>query len=180
MYFFIVNSFIKNEFPSISNRITTITPTPGMVSNQIDKPSSIINQTRSSQNTIKPSITTLTDQMKPFSVSSTAPIPTTISSRPVSNTSYLNEYEIVDTSTQSIKKPLTNIASFPPRQNASLFNSVTLTNEKPISTFNNTSKSNTNIKIESINNQQRDTPISTFSNESSIRFGNTTSVTPSM
>jgi len=170
-----------------------------MVSTQIDKPSSIINQTRSSQNTIKPSITTLTNQIKPFSVSSTAPIPTTISSRPVSNTSYLNEYEIVDTSTQSIKKPLTNIASFPPRQNASLFNSVTLTNEKSISKSNTTngnnssssslllndhsriqSKSNVNIKIESINNQQRDTPISTFSNEGSIRFGNTTSVTPSM
>jgi hypothetical protein len=178
-----------------------------MSTTQIDKSSSIINQTRSSQNTIKPSTTSLTDQMKTFSVSSTAPIPTTISSRPVSNTSYLNEYEIVDTSTQSIKKPLTNIASFPPRQNASLFNSITLTNDKPISTFNNTSKSNStngnysssllndhsrlqtktnvNNKTESINSQQRDTPISTYSNEGSIRFGNTsgqqtTPVTPSL
>lgn len=196
-----------------SNQITTtIAPPPGMLPIQIDKPSigfpsSITNQSRSSQNTILPSTTPLMDQMKTLSVSSTPPLPTTTSSRPVSITSYLNEYEILDTSTQSIKKPLTNIASFPPRQNASLFNAVTLTNEKPISTFNNTSKPNTtngnysssllndhsrlqtksnvNIKTERINNQQRDTPISTFSNEGSIRFGNTsgpqtTSVTPSM
>jgi hypothetical protein len=138
--------------------------------------------------------------MKTLSVSST---------NPVSITSDLNEYEIVDTSTQSIKKPTINIASFPPRQNASLFTSVTPTDKKPISTFTNTLKTNSTngnyssssssvlndviktdhsrvqSKSNGNNNQQRDTPISTFSNEGSIRFGSTpgpqtTSVTPSM
>ncbi len=224
--YFIVNSLIHNEYinknittaaNSNQTTTTTIAPPPGMLPIQIDKPSigfpsSIKNQSRSSQNTILPSTTPLMDQMKTLSVSSTPPLPTTTSSRPVSITSYLNEYEILDTSTQSIKKPTTNIASFPPRQNASLFTSVTSTNEKPMSTSTNTSKTNTtnghysssllnnaikndhprlqskangNNKNDMINNPQRDTPISTLSNEGSIRFGNTsgpptTSVTPSM
>jgi hypothetical protein len=171
-----------------SNRTTTITPPPGMLPNYNDKP------LRSS---VLPSATSLMDQMKTLSVSST-PVPTTTTS---SITPYLSEYEVVDTSTQSIKKPTTNIASFPPRQNASLF-----TIEKPLSTLNNTtnghysslllndvikndhpklqSKPNVNNKNEILNSQQRDTPISAFSNEGSIRFGNTsgpqtTSVTPS-
>lgn len=125
--------------------------------------------------------------MKNLSVFSTPSVPIT---------THLNEYEIVDTSMQSIKKPTSNLASFPPRQNASLFTS---TNEKPVS-ISKTNSTNGHYSSSSLvndqlrmqpksngnnNNQQRDTPVSTFSNEGSIRFGSalgpkTTSVKSSM
>jgi len=164
------------------NRTIAITPPPGMLPIQIDKPSTTFsppptNQCRP-QTTGLSSRIPLMDQMKTLSVSST-----TTSSRPVSTVSYLSEYEVVDTSTQAIKKPLGDIASFPPRQNASLFTSVTPTNDKPLSTFPKIpktdtinghysssslndhswlqSKSNVNNKNEILNNQQRATPTPT-------------------
>jgi hypothetical protein len=126
--------------------------------------------------------------MKTHSVSSTPSI--TSSSRPISTVSYLSEYEIVDTSTQAIKKPITNTAPFPTRQNASLFTSA---NEKPLLNFSNIIKSdsinepysssineiiknghsrlqsNTNNK----NDQLRDLPTPASSNDGNIRFGKT-------
>jgi hypothetical protein len=133
------------------------------------------------------------DQMKSLSVSA----------QPPSTTTYLGEYEVVDTSTQSLKKSTTNVASFPPRQNTLLFTTATSTNEKalPTAKANTTNgqhvpasndsikndyqkfqtKSNINNKNDISRNQQqqRDTPISTVSNGSSIRYGNTSaSITP--
>jgi hypothetical protein len=178
------NGYTNKNLPKASNGIT---PPPGIPTIQTDKPPMIFpppttNQSRST--TIPPM-----DQMKNLSVSST-PVPPIPSSRPVSTVSYLNEYEIIDTSTQPIKKPVTNVASFPPRQNASLF---TTTNEKPSSTLSNTSKSdvineqyssslNEIIKndhprfLSKSNNkfnQSRDVPTPTPSNNGGIRFGNT-------
>ncbi|CAF3850293.1 unnamed protein product [Rotaria sordida] len=142
----IQNGHINRNIPSASNQ-TTITPPPGILSKQTDKPTttfppSIINQSESSrlsQNTILSSTKPLMDQMKTLSVSST-PISTTTLIRPKSTVSYQNDYEIIDTSTQSIKKPLTNIASFPPRQNPSLFTSINSTNEKSLLTSIDTTK----------------------------------------
>lgn len=51
--------------------------------------------------------------------------------------SYQSEYEVIDTSTQPIKKPPTaNIACFPPRQSSSLFNSINSTNTLKIDNIN--------------------------------------------
>ncbi len=183
------NGHANRSVPTASSRATIITPPPGIPLIQTDKPSILINQTRST--TIP-----LTDQIKTLPVSST---PSITSSRPISTVSYLSEYEIVDTNTQAIKKPITNIASFPPRQNASLFTS---TNEKPLSTFSNTIKSepinesylssineiikNGHSRLQSKpnnkNDQLRDLPTPTPSNDGTIRFGNTSGArtTPSM
>jgi hypothetical protein len=190
-FYFFVDALIHNGYEN-KNRTTTITPPPGILSIHSKALSS------SAQNPAVSSTMHLMDQMKNLSVSS----------QPVTTTSYLGEYEVVDTGAQSLKKSTTNIASFPPRQNASLFTSGISTNEKPLSILkSNTtngqcsssslvsdaikndhlkfqSKSNINNKNDIIHNQQRDTPISTYSNDGSIRFGNTSapqtvSVTPS-
>ena len=183
------NGHANRSIPTASSRPALITPPLGIPLIQTDKPSIIINQARST--TIP-----LTDQMKTLPVSSTPPV---IPSRPISTVSYLSEYEIVDTSTQAIKKPITNIASFPPRQNASLFTS---TNEKPLSNFSNIVKSepinesysssmneiikNGHSRLQSKtnnkNDQLRDLPTPTPSNDGTIRFGNTSGArtTPSM
>ena len=117
----------------------------------------------------------LNDQMKNLSVSS----------QPVSATSGLSDYEVADTNTQSFKKPTTQIASFPPRQTTSSFtNDTSINGSYPSSSVVNgaikkdyrglPSKANVNGQTGiSHHQQQRDTPISTFSNDGSIRFGNT-------
>ncbi|CAF3789768.1 unnamed protein product [Rotaria sp. Silwood1] len=201
----IQNGCANRNIPIASNRTTTtITPPPSMLSKPIDKPPTIFSSpiisrsesSRLSQNTILSSTKPLMDQIKTLSVSST-PIPTVTLSRPMSTVSYQNEYEIIDTSTQSIKKPPVNIASFPPRQTPSLFTSINSTNEKSsIDTIKTDiinedssslllnkniktdhsylqSKVNLNNRNEFINNQQRDTSISTSLNENNIRLNNT-------
>ncbi len=164
---------MNRNITTVPNRAIAITPPPGMLPIQIDKPSA--NQFQP-QTTVLSSRIPLMDQMKTLSVSST-----TTSSRPVSTVPYLSEYEVVDTSTQPIKKPLGDIASFPPRQNASLFTSVTPTNDKPLPTFPNIPKTDTTnghysssslneaVKNDhswlqsksNVNNQQRATPTPT-------------------
>ena len=127
--------------------------------------------------------------MKTLSVSST-PIPPVASSRPMSTVSYLSEYEILDTSTQSIKKPVTNVASFPPRQNTSLFNSIPSTNGKSSLTTTNPSKTDTineqysssmkeiihndrsRFPSNNKNDQARDLSTPTPANHGGVRFGN--------
>jgi hypothetical protein len=184
-FYFFVDVLIHNGHEN-KNLTNTITPPPGMLSKAFSP------QSRSAQHTVVSSTMPLMDQMKNLSVSS----------QPTSTTAYLGEYEVVDTSTQSLKKSTTNVASFPPRQNASLFTSATSKNEKPLTTSKPNgqyassllsndamkndhlrfqSKSNINNKNDVIHNQQRDTPIS---NDGSIRFGNTSApqtapVTPS-
>ena len=155
-----------------ANKARTIntTPPPGMLP--------VHSKTFSPQ--IRPTVP-LADQMKNLSVSSQPPPPTT-------TTTYLGEYEVVDTSVQSLKKPTTNVASFPPRQNTLLFTTANSINDKTLSTAkasttngqyastSNDSMKNKPSKFQvksNINNQQRDTPISTISNESNSRFGNT-------
>ncbi|CAF2881864.1 unnamed protein product [Rotaria sp. Silwood2] len=203
----IQNGYANRNISTASNQTTIITPPPDMLPKQFDKPTtifppSIISQSelsRSSQNTVIPSTKPIMDQMKTLSVSST-PIPTSTLSRPMSTVSYQSEYEIIDTSTQSIKKSATNIASFPPRQNSSLFTSINSANEKSLvksadisknDTVNGhcsssllkkviknehsnlPSKINVNNRNEILNSQQRDTPIPIPLNENSIRLNNT-------
>ena len=121
------------------------------------------------------------DQMKNLSVLS----------QPISSTSGLNEYEVPDTSTQSFKKPASQIASFPPRQASSVFsNESSINNSYSSSTVLNEAlkKDNRGVPSKSgINGQngislpqQRDTPVSTFSNDGSIRFANTSGVRTSV
>jgi hypothetical protein len=86
------------------------------------------------------------------------------SSQTVPSTSYLNDYEITDTITQSTKKSTATIAAFPPRTDMDnqYFSSKTYV----------------------VSHYERDTPPSIISNEDEIRFGTTpgpqtTSITPS-
>jgi hypothetical protein len=205
-----------NVAPS-SIRTTTdfVSPPPGMLPLKVNKPSisTLVPQPptqsqlfQSSQNTVPPSKSSLLAQMKNLSVFTT-PTATTASSvlqppsRPISTVSYLNEYEVVDTSTQPIKKQIASIAAFPPRQNSSLFTSIKSVDEKPSSGNTNTSKmnavnghyssallnqvikndhprltskSNVSSRDEMINNHERDMPTPTRSNDGGgIRFGNT-------
>ncbi|CAF0920865.1 unnamed protein product [Adineta ricciae] len=132
-----------------SNRTTTVTPPPGIApfsNGQSSKifPPSIPNQThlsRGQPNSATSMFIPPIDQMKTLTVSSTsssAPLVTSpkssLPTRSVPSVDCFNGYEIVDTSTQPLKKPTTTIASFPPRQNASLFTSATPANEKPVAT----------------------------------------------
>ncbi|CAF0867030.1 unnamed protein product [Adineta steineri] len=204
------SSLIHNEYTNRNSSIPsnrTITPPPGIPQIQMNKPSVIIPPitanpnllSRLSQNTVLPPPTPLMNQMKTLSISST-PVPTTaLSSRPVSTISYLGEYEVVDTNTQPTKKPTIGIASFPPRQNASLFPHIPSINDKSLSTSTtiskpNTvndhyitspinelmkvdhgwlqSKSNNNNKTEIINQQPRATPTPISSHDSSFRSMN--------
>ncbi|CAF0823042.1 unnamed protein product [Adineta steineri] len=148
------SSLIHNEYTNRNSSIAsnrTITPPPGIPQIQMNKPSVIIPPitanpnllSRLSQNTVLPPPTPLMNQMKTLSISST-PVPTTtLSSRPVSTISYLGEYEVVDTNTQPTKKPTIGIASFPPRQNASLFPHIPSINDKSLTTSTTISKPNT-------------------------------------
>lgn len=154
-YFFTLDSHEHNGHTT-AKRITTDAP-----SIPIEKPSI--------QNSIIPptatSITTrLMNQMKNLADYSTTSN-VTLTSAIQSSSSYLNDYEITDTIIQSTKKPPVNIASFPPRQ----ISTTDVINQK-ISTLDNqyfSSKSN------AMDNYERDTPTSAFSNEIGIRFGTT-------
>ncbi len=153
--FFTLDSHEHNGHTT-AKRITTDAP-----SIPIEKPSI--------QNSIIPptatSITTrLMNQMKNLADYSTTSN-VTLTSAIQSSSSYLNDYEITDTIIQSTKKPPVNIASFPPRQ----ISTTDVINQK-ISTLDNqyfSSKSN------AMDNYERDTPTSAFSNEIGIRFGTT-------
>lgn len=126
------------------------------------------------QNPKPPSGIPLNDHMKNLSVSS----------QPMPVTSGLNDYEVAETSTPSFKKPTTQIASFPPRQTVPSFTNETSINGcySSSSILNDShkkdyrglpSKMNGNGQNGIGHQQQRDTPISTFSNDGSIRFANT-------
>jgi len=119
------------------------------------------------QNTIVPptatSITTrLMNQMKNLGDSN---VTLTSAIQSSSTASYLNDYEITDTITQSTKKPTANIASFPPRQ----ISTTDVINQK-ISTSDNQYFSS---KSTMMDNYERDTPTSALLNEIGIRFGTT-------
>jgi len=117
----------------------------------------------STQNRINP----LTSQLKTLSIN---------------NPSYFNEYEVVDTSVQSLKQTPTinNVASFPPRQTPSLFtstigkSSVNSTNGYYSSSLLNEAIRNDPLKTnEHLISQKRDTPSSIVSNEETIRSNTT-------
>ena len=155
MHFLVHNGYANRNIPTWSTRTTTVTPPPGIPLKQIDKPSAIPSTSltnksepsRSSQNTISSPTKSLMNQMSTLSVSSTS-VPATTSSQPLSTVSYQSEYEIMDTSRQSVKKPTVNIASFPPRQDSSLFTTMNLPNENSLLT------STTNSKVDPINDHQ--------------------------
>jgi len=149
------------------------------------------------QSVVPPTTTSITtklmNQMKNLAVSS-APSSTTTnttltsaiqssSSRPISTVSYLSEYEITDTTTQSTKKPTATIAAFPPRQ----YSTTTDVVKPDILTSDNqcfSSKPSVISKDENINHFERDTYTPAFSNEGGIQFSTpgpqTTSVTSNM
>ena len=141
------HEYARKPIVTPSNRTKTVTPPPGIApfsNGQSSKifPPSIPNQTHLSRGQPN-SVTSMTippiDQMKTLAVSSTslsAPLVTSpkssLSTRSVPSVDCFNGYEIVDTSTQPLKKPTAAIASFPPRQNASLFTSAVPSNNKPM------------------------------------------------
>ncbi|CAF4267417.1 unnamed protein product [Rotaria socialis] len=183
---FFPNGHSNRNINSLPNRTPMITPPPGMLPKQIEKP------------TIGLPPPQMTAQPESY-----------ISSQNSISSSYQNEYEIIDTNKQPIKKPVAAVASFPPRQNASLFTSINSTHEKPTTTskpdiandhgsstlLNKATKNdhtsfqpkfNINIKHDIINHQQeRDTPISICFSERSASLNNTlgsprTLVTPAI
>lgn len=85
-------------------------------------------------------INSLPTEIQSNTFSKPAGKPTTLKTElfePSPKISYQSEYEVIDTSTQPIKKPPTaNIACFPPRQSSSLFNSINSTNTLKIDNIN--------------------------------------------
>jgi hypothetical protein len=149
---------------------------------------------QSTQNSVVPPTTTsittkLMNQMKNLAVSSTTTNTTLTSaiqssSRPISTVSYLSEYEITDTTTQSTKKPTATIAAFPPRQYSTTTDvfkqNILLSDNQGFS-----SKPSVISKDENMNHYERDTYTPGFSNEGGIQFNTTpgpqtTSVTSNM
>ncbi|CAF4258129.1 unnamed protein product [Rotaria sp. Silwood2] len=173
----------------------------GMPSIQDEKHSTCILPLRTNQSALSPSIsfqstqnnivssmatsvtTKLMNQMKNLTVTS-APTSTTTnvvltsgnqsSLQPISTVSYLDEYEITDSTTLSSKKSTETIASFPPRHLSTIdgVNQNILTSDNQ----NFLSKSNVINKNSKIHSYELNTPASILLNDDSSRSG-TTSVT---
>lgn len=173
----IQNGYTNRNTPAtVIQRAAIITPPPGMLPKPtIAFPPPIINPSESS-------IKSFTESTKTAS----------LSSRSMSTVSHQSDYEVTDNIAQSVKKPTAAVASFPPRQNPSVFNTTPATNGKSLPTPKNDfmnghysssllnqaikndhtnlqSKVNVNNKIDIPTIQRRDTPSSVSSHDSLTR-----------